>query len=116
MRPLAEVLCPRHTCLIRELRQELLSSSAVTPTTTAYLDGITPVVPLIIIITASSGPSDPPTALSFDKYKKNFLYVPKIFASKLSTVIETIDDRRITITDDESARAFLRAADDIANG
>ena len=113
MRPLAEVLCPRrHTCLTRELRQEPLSSSAVTSTITAYLDGITPHQHYHGTLRALG----PTYSLSFDKCKKNFLYVPKIFANKLSTVIETIDDRRITITDDESARAFLRAADDIANG
>ena len=43
----------------------------------------------------------PNYGLSFDNYKKNFLYVPKIFANELNNIIKTIDDRRITIIDDE---------------
>ena len=53
--------------------------------------------------------------LSFDNCKKNFLYVPKIFAKEFNKIVKNIDDRRITIIDDESAGAFSRAAEDIAD-
>jgi hypothetical protein len=104
--------------LLRRLRSEsaLLPSCSVSgvsviPTTSAYLDDITTVIPLESMFDVLDKLREiaPDYGLSFDNMLKNSFYVPQRFRDCLNNLISKTSDRRVHIIDDESAGAFKRS-------
>ena len=102
--------------LLTTFRSEVKQISGVEPTVSAYLDDINALVPLkymfeSIDILRRNAPE--PYGINFDDIVKNLFYVPKRFQPQLLELLDTVQDRRVHICEDESLGALTRAATDL---